>query len=163
MLAGDEKNDDPPRFEFFLGRPNRYSISQPNFINFLSHGGSSKGIAVFIGGEPFDTHKVEIDKVELIFRNQSGELQRMKVEMNEVEFKNGLKGFYGTCPSMRIPKAVPESLPWKKRYDMESNRSIRMSLSLRQGSSQHGPYVEIQVSLIPLQNNAGQVGVVLPF
>ena len=83
--------------------------------------------------------------------------------MDAVEFENGLKGFYGTCPSMRIPKAVPEGLPWKKRRDIESDRSITICISLRKGSSRNGPYGNIQISLIPLMNNAGQIGVVLPF
>ena len=117
MLAGDEKPDDLPRFELGTIRTIGYHFYEPNLITFLNHGGASRGVAVFIGGEPFDTHKAEIEKVEIQMHGSNGEWLFLPVDMKKVEYENGLKGFYGTCASVRIPKAIPDNLPSKKTYE----------------------------------------------
>ncbi len=118
---------------------------------------------MFIGGEPFDTHNAEIEKVEIQMHGSNGEWLCLPVDMKKVEFENGLKGFYGTCASVRIPKAIPENLPSKKRMNMEFDRSITVRFILLRGYRQDEPCGEIQVCLIPLANNAGQAGTVLSF
>lgn len=163
MLEEDEKPDDPPRFELHRGRPDRYNISAENLISFLNCGGSSKGAAVFIGGEPFDTHKIEIEKVELQLNGPDGKWVFHTVEMEEIRYNNGLRGFYGVCPAVRIPKPIPKGLPLRKQRNMEYDRQIIVRFSLRKTDSQHGPYGYIQVGLIPLANKEGQAGIVLPF
>ena len=145
---------------------NMYQQSTDNsnkIIGFLNCGGPSKGVAVVIGGEPINTHTIEIEKVELQLLGPDDKWVFFAVEMEKTEFENGLKGFYGICPSVKIPKPIPKGFPWKKHTDMEFSRSIRVRFTLRKTDSQHGPYGDIQVSLIPLANNAGQAGIVLPF
>ena len=117
---------------------------------------------MYISGEPLDKHKTEIEKVEIMMRSTTGEWVKMPVAMDKVELDNGLIGFYGRCPSVRIPKPIPEGLPFKKYVEMEYDRSINMCFSLREGCLQHEQYGKIQVNLIPLQNRDGYAGIVLP-
>ena len=157
-----EAASDPPRFELCSRWPVKFYFGNPNIVGFLNHGGPSKGVGVMIGGEPFDTHKAEIERVELQFHGPKGEWVFLPVEMQERIFEHDDKGFYGACPSIRIPKAIPEGLPWKKRMEMEFNHSINVRFYLRRGYRQDEPCGSIQVSLIPLENKAGQAGIVLP-
>ncbi len=161
MLAGDEKSDDPPRFELRNWQPCECHFVNPNLIDFLNHGGTSRGVAVFIGGEPFDTHMAEIEKVEIQMHGPNGGWVHLPVNMKKVDAESGLKGFYGTCSSVQIPKAIPEGLPEKKRMDLEHDRKIIVRFVLRRGYWQGEPCEKIQVCLIPLANKAGQAGTVL--
>ena len=162
MLAGDEKPDDPPRFELCRVRPLEFYLDRPNGIGFLNHGGPSRGVAVYISGEPLGRQKAEIERVELLMHGVTGEWVKVPVEMDKVELDNGLIGFYGKCPSVRIPKPIPKGLTLKKYIDMEFDRSINVYFSLRKGCLQDEQYGKIQVSLIPMQNHAGHAEIVLP-
>ena len=62
-------------------------------------------------GEPFDTHLAEIEKVEIQMHGPNSGWVHLPVNLKKVDAENGLKGFCGTCSSVRIPKAIPEGLP----------------------------------------------------
>ena len=78
--------------------------------------------------------------------------------MKEATTADGVSGLYGECADLRIPPAVPEGLPWKRKMDMETQREIyiRFSLEKDQAKEDAEEYGDLQVTMIPLQNVSGQ-------
>lgn len=135
-----------------------------NLISFLNKGAASRGVAVFLTGPCITEHQVEVTSVSLQFRDNHDNWNFLPVDIRMTTFDNGLTGFYGECPDIRIPPAVSENLPWQRKMQLEHQRSISVRFTLSAavpGSPSDKQFDLLQVSLVPLENFSGQSGLVL--
>ncbi len=161
-LKEGESKQEPPRFATDRIRPICYYFHRDNVVGFLNEGGPSRGVGVFFCGPAIDQHMVEIESVFIQMRAPHESWTMIPVEIKEIPAEDGRRWLGGTAPDVPIPKAVPQGLSWKKTMDMEFERGIRVRFKLIHKTDV--PQDEnqlLQVTLVPLENNAGQCGCVL--
>lgn len=160
VLNRQENKKVPPRFNYNL--PSCHYVyfegNKENVIGFLNQGGKSKGVGVWLSGPCIWKHEFRATKTMLQMRGAHDEWQFVPIEMKEATTADGVSGLYGECADLRIPPAVPEGLPWKRKMDMEARRAIRIRFSLEkdQAKKDAEEYGDLQVTMIPLQNVSGQ-------
>ena len=160
VLNRRENEKVPPRFNYNL--PSCHYVyfegNKENVIGFLNQGGKSKGVGVWLSGPCIWKHEFRATKTMLQMRGAHDEWQFVPIEMKEATTADGVSGLYGECADLRIPPAVPEGLPWKRKMDMEARRAIcfRFSLEKDQAKEDAEEYGDLQVTMIPLQNVSGQ-------
>lgn len=111
-------------------------------------------------GEAVEKGDIAVYTVTLQVHDRCGEWVYYSVEMNETKDAKGQRMLFGELPSLPIPGAVSESLPWKKKMDREFQRCIVLKYvpeSLRahlEGCLLTG----LTVHMIPLKNWQGRCG-----
>ena len=131
---------------------------EENVLGVNNQGGKSKGVGVWMSGPCIWKHEFRVTKTMLQMRGARDEWRFVPIEMKEATTADGVSGLYGECADLRIPPAVPEGLPWKRKMDMEARREIyiRFSLEKDQAKKDAEEYGDLQVTMIPLQNVSGQ-------
>lgn len=154
----------PPAFGCTV-RPVYFEFGEPpNVVTFENHGDASRGVAVCLAGPCIDNRQVDVTSVCLQLLDNRGEWVFIPIDLEMREFSDGIQRLYGECRDIRIPAAVSQELPWKKRSDLEYRRSIRIRFSLAYKGAFRETDVklgDLHVILIPLQNFSGQYGLVL--
>ncbi len=166
LLSGDEaEGNDIIRISF--SPPESYVKEKPEFriwhfelmpcqidrpfcdesVFAVNYGGSSRGIAVMITGD-------FIEKDELVFENVRFTADRYEkaVDFSKVRDKEGRSMLYWEDRDFRIPPAVPESLPLKKRMDTEFRRIFGIRFRLKGNPRK---LLDIRVWFVPLENRQG--------
>jgi hypothetical protein len=158
-----EEESRPPAFRCSMP-PLFFVTGQQNVVTFNNQGGASRGVAVCLAGPCISERQIDVASIYLQFHDNRGEWNFLPVDVKETVFQNGVKGMYGECRDIRIPFAVPENLPWKKKMDMEFQRgiSVRFTLTVAAQYVGSGESInDLHVILIPLKNFSGQSGAVL--
>lgn len=136
----------------------------PNVVSFQNQGGASRGVAVCFTGPCIHDRQAEVTSVCLQLHDHRGEWVFVPVNLQMIEFSDGIQRLYGECRDVRIPPAVSEKLPLKKKMDLEFQRSISIRFSVtdkgRAGNADNR-LGDLHVVAIPLQNFSGQCGLVL--
>ena len=152
-----------PKFSTGRARPICYYFDQDNVVGFLNEGGPSHGVEVYFCGPVIDQHLVEIESVSIQMRaSQDHYWTLIPMEIKEVPTKDDRRWLYGSAPEIVIPKAVPQGLPMRKSMDMEFERKI--CVRFRLVSKTDLPLDDeqwLQISLVPMENYAGQYGCIL--
>lgn len=160
VLNRQENKKVPPKFKsniisyhymYFKG-------FEENVLGVNNQGGKSKGVGVWLSGPCIWKHEFRVTKTMLQMRGTRDEWRFIPIEMKEVTTADGVSGLYGECADLRIPPAVPEGLPWKRKMDMEAQRQIciRFSLEKDQAKDDADAYGDLHITIIPLQNVSGQ-------
>ena len=158
----DEGEREPPRFSTGRTRPIFYYFDRDNVVGFLNEGGPSRGVGVFFCGPVVDRRLVEVESASIQTRAPDGSWTFAPVEIKELPTKDGRRWLGGTAPEVPIPKAVPKGLPWKKTMDMEFERGINVRFKLVCKTDVLRDEKQLlQVTVMPLENSAGQCGCVL--
>lgn len=135
----------------------------PTVVSFQNQGDASRGVAVCLTGPCVHDNQIDVTSVCLQYHDPHGEWAFLPVELKMETFSDGIDRLYGECRELRIPPAVSQQLPMKKRMDLEFQRSIciRFWLSRKETLRETDVVGDLHVILIPLQNFAGQRGLVL--
>lgn len=158
----DEENHDLPRFALDLDMTaGSYGFGTPCLLSFINLGGASRGVAVCVRGECVAQKQVEFEYMKLQMHDARGEWVFVPVRLREETEGRTLKWLYAELPDVRIPKAVPDSLPPKKKMQTGFLRHIGVRFQLRRTYRTGDEPGSLQISLIPLANRSGQCGRVL--
>lgn len=160
VLNRQENKKVPPKFKSNI-IPYHYMYFkgfEENVLGVNNQGGKSKGVGVWMSGPCIWKHEFLVTKTMLQMRGARDEWRFVPIEMKEATTADGVSGLYGECADLRIPPAVPEGIPWKRKMDMEAQREIciRFSLEKDQAKKDAEEYGDLQVTMIPLQNVSGQ-------
>ena len=133
-----------------------YFLEWNNLVTFVNTGGRSRGVGVCITGPCVTEKQAEILNPYIQTHDARGKWLCLPLQLKETEFANGVKGWYGTLPELRIPEAVPDGLPLRKAMDLYFRRGISVRFRLRRIGSGSEPLGTLHVILLPLQNVPGQ-------
>lgn len=165
VLNHQENKKVPPKFKGnFTTRHYMYFKGfEENVLGVNNQGGKSKGVGVWMSGPCIWKREFRVTKTMLQMRGTRDEWRFVPIEMKEATTSDGVSGLYGECADLRIPPAVPEGLPWKRKMDMEAQREIciRFSLEKDQAKDDADAYGDLQITMIPLQNVSGQFSCVM--
>lgn len=160
VLDRQENKKVPPKFKGnFTTRHYMYFKGfEENVLGVNNQGGKSKGVGVWMSRPCIWKREFRVMKTMLQMRGARDEWRFVPIEMKEAATADGVSGLYGECADLRIPPAVPEGLPWKRKMDMEAQREIciRFSLEKDQAKDDADAYGDLHVTMIPLQNVSGQ-------
>ena len=158
--AKETEGETPPRFEMYVRQI--YYKPGTECIPFLNKGAASKGVAVALTGECIREHQIKVEKIELQFHSKRGEWVHIPLHLEETIYDDGSCWLMAECPEFCIPPAVKDSLPWKKKQDLEFQRAVIVRLLLAPDRETE-EYGALQVTLIPMKNHDGQCGCVTKY
>jgi len=154
----------PPVFGCIIREIYFHTGADPNVVLFQNQGDSSHGVAVCLTGPCIYNNQVNVTSICLQIHDKHGEWVLIPIELKTKEFSNGVQGLYGECREIRIPPAVSQELPWKKKMGLEFRHSIGIRFFLSRNGDvgeSNDTLGDLHVILIPLQNFSGQHGLVL--
>ncbi len=157
----EAEGETPPRFGM-LYEELYYGVGRTKCIPFLNKGAASKGVAVALTGECIREHQIKVEKIELQFHLSRGEWAHIPLHLEETTYDDGSCWLMAECPEFCIPPAVKDSLPWKKKQDLEFQRAVIVRLLLAPDRETE-EYGTLQVTLIPMKNYDGQCGCVMKY
>lgn len=157
----EKTNGEPPRFQIRKAWDGMY-FKNEQCVAFVNKGGASKGVIVMLTGACIQAHEVKVEKVEVEYHLKKGKCARVPVEVKERIADDGIRWLRGTCPELPIPPAVKDSLPWRKKHEMEGQRDITVRCTLAPAKELE-QYGDFQITLVPKENIDGLSGWVLRY
>ncbi len=129
-------------------------MGKPEVISCVNTGGKSRGLSVYFVGSYVEKEEITFENVQWQERINDGWAYR-PIALEKVQLRDGKWAYCGHDPTYLIPPKVNPNLNFKKRTDMEYERSICVRFAPKGNERKR---LDIAVVFVPDENPEGQAG-----